>query len=189
MHKTVNQIVAWNIANYRKSAGLTQEELGELIGGRSKRNVSADERSWDGGHTREFNAHEIAAYARALDVPVGAFFLPPEGDGIVARYLFRPHDRDLDAMDMADLMRLIMPDTDGGGAAMKTYRRRITAAVWRYLDPSWSEDLKFWMKDMTEPEIRAARLERWRAHRTALDLLATDADEIIAAFEKAGDGE
>lgn len=186
VHKTVNQIVAWNIASYRKAAGLTQEELGDLIGGRSKRNVSADERSWDGGHTREFNAHEIVAYAVALDIPIGAFFLPPAGDGIIARFLIRLHDR-ADCLDMAGLMRLVMPDTDNGGRAMNTYRRRIIAAVRRYLDPSWSDDLKLWMKQMTGPEIRAARPERWRAHRLALDLMATDTDEIIGVFEEAGD--
>ena len=80
--KTVDQIVAWNIAWYRKAAGLTQERLGELLGGRSERNISADERSWDGGHTREFKAQDIAALSAAFGIPIGAFFLPPADDGI-----------------------------------------------------------------------------------------------------------
>lgn len=186
--KTGNQIVAWNIANYRRNAGLTQEQLGEMIGGRAKRNVSADERSWDGGHTREFNAHEIIAYAAALGVPVGAFFLPPESDGHLGRYLIRPHDQ-ADCLDMRDLLLLVMPDNDGDGRAMQAYRRRLVGAVQRYLDRSWTQDLKLWMKEMTRPEIRAARLARWLAHRAALSLLAEDVGEIVETIEKSGDAE
>lgn len=184
VHKTVNQIVAWNIAYYRRAAGLKQEELGELIGGRSKRNVSADERSWDGGHTREFNAHEIAGLAVALGIPIGALFLPPEDDGVTVRYLFHPHDRDPDCLDMGDLMTLVMPDSSADSPAMDAYRRRLVAAVRQYMELSWSEDLDLWMADMTEREVRASRAEDMRADRDALLRIAAKLGRTLDAYDK-----
>jgi transcriptional regulator with XRE-family HTH domain len=188
-HKTINQIVAWNIAYYRKAAGITQEELGELIGGRSKRNVSADERSWDGGHTREFNAHEITALAAALDVPIGGFFLPPEGDGATVRYLFHNQEQGGACLDMGDLMAMVMPDSESNSRAMDAYRRRLIAAVKQYMGQSWTEDLDMWMKTMTGPEIRAERAESLRADREALLSIAARLSKVIEAYEKAEDGE
>lgn len=182
-HKTVNQIVAWNIAYYRKAAGLTQEELGELIGGRSKRNVSADERSWDGGHTREFNAQELAALAAALDVPIGAFFLPPDDDGVTVRYLFHPHDRDPDCLDMGGLMAMVMPDSDSDGRAMDAYRRRLTATVRQYMGPRWSKEAEHWTESITEPELRAEAAEELRAEREALLRVAARHARIIKTYE------
>lgn len=184
VHKTVNEIVAWNLAYYRKAAGLKQEELGELIGGRSKRNVSADERSWDGGHTREFNAHEIVGLAAALGVPVGAFFLPPEDDGVTARYLIRPHDRDPDCLDMGDLMAMVMPDSTEDSRAMDAYRRRLIAAVRQYMAPEWSDDLERWMADMTDKEIRAEEAEDMRADREALLRIAAKLGRAVDAYDR-----
>jgi hypothetical protein len=182
VHKTVNQIVAWNIACYRRAAGITQEQLGELIG-RTKRNVSADERSWDGGHTREFNASEIAALAAALDVPVGAFFLPPEDDGRTVRYLWHPHDVDPDCLDMGDLMAMVMPDSGSDSRAMEAYRRRLREAVSRYMGPLWSREAEHWTEDITEPELRAEAAEELRAEREALLRIAARHARIIKTYE------
>lgn len=186
--KTVNQIVAWNIAYYRKAAGLTQEELGELIGGRSKRNVSADERSWDGGHTREFNASELAAYALALDVPLVAFFLPPEGDGTTVRYQFRPHDA-ADLLGMGDLMAMAMPDSESTGRAMDGYRRRITTAVGQYLGPEWTDEPERWRSVMSAAEIEAERAEDARADYEAVMRVASKLRRVVKGYEKPEDGQ
>src|SRR5580704_18026639 len=78
---TVNQLVAYNMAFYRKAAGLNQEELGVRLGGWSAASVSAAERSWDSGRVKKFDADEVAGIAAALGVPVIAGFLPPEDDG------------------------------------------------------------------------------------------------------------
>jgi hypothetical protein len=43
----------------------------------SKANYSAAERSVDGSRIRQFDADEIVAFARAFDMPIGWFFLPP----------------------------------------------------------------------------------------------------------------
>src|SRR5208282_5729184 len=157
--------------------------MGKLIGGRSKRNVSADERSWDGSHTREFNAHELVNLAVALGVPVGAFFLPPEGDGSTVRYLFRPHDGAPD-LGMAELMELVMPDNGSDAEAMEAYRNRITATVGQYLDPSWGDEAARWMTDLTGPEIRAERVEWLRVQRSGLLGLAKALGQLADAIEK-----
>jgi transcriptional regulator with XRE-family HTH domain len=92
MPSTVNQIVAYNVAYWRKAAGLTQEELGaeltKLTGHPwSKASVSAAERSWDGSRrARKFDADELLAICCALEIPLVALFLFPADDGIAARY-------------------------------------------------------------------------------------------------------
>jgi transcriptional regulator with XRE-family HTH domain len=183
VHVTVNQVVAWNIAWFRKAEGLTQEQMGKLIG-RSKRNVSADERSWDGGHTREFNASEIAAYAVALGIPIGAFFLPPEDDGEDVRYVFRSHDQDPDLLGMGDLMAMVMPDNEGSSRAMDAYRRRMLATIRRYMGRTWADDFEYWMQNMTDSEIRAEQAEDFRADREALLRIAGKFSRAIEVHEK-----
>lgn len=185
--KTIDQVAAWNVAYYRKIAGLTQEELGALIGGRSKRNVSADERSWDGTHTREFNARQIVALSIALGVPVVAFFLPPDDDGIDVRYEFRANESDEETCDMRDLLITALHDNNADTTVMAAYRWRFKEAVKRYLDPSWSETVDQWREDGTSPDIRAAQAAEARADRENLLRLAAKLARGIEHLEN-GDG-
>jgi len=187
-HKTINQIVAWNIAWFRKAAGLTQEELGRRVG-RSKRNISADERSWDGGHTREFNAHEIVNYAVALGVPIGAFFLPPEDDGRDVRYLFHPHEQGADCMGMADLMAAGLSDSEDDSEAMSAYRRRFLNASARYLDEGWQDEIASWLRPLKGPEALEEGAYRLRGQREQLLASATWLGEMADALEKAREKE
>ncbi|MFF9084393.1 helix-turn-helix domain-containing protein [Streptomyces rubiginosohelvolus] len=90
---TMNQVVAYNIAYFRKARGLTQEELGkrlEAITGKawSKATMSAVERSWGGPRIRSFDADELTAFSQALGYPVNALLLPPEEDGGSVQYRF-----------------------------------------------------------------------------------------------------
>ena len=78
----VNQIVAYNLRAARKIKKMTQEDLARQIETVSKKRctptmVSELERAWDGPRRREFDAHEIAVFSLALDVPMAYFFLPP----------------------------------------------------------------------------------------------------------------
>lgn len=77
-----NQVVAYNLAQARMLRGWTQEQAAEAleihVGTRwSKATFSAAERSVDGERVRQFDADEIVAFARAFDLPVSWFFLPP----------------------------------------------------------------------------------------------------------------
>lgn len=182
--KTVDQIVAWNVAWYRKAAGFTQERLGELLGGRSKRNVSADERSWDGGHTREFKAQDLAALSAAFGIPIGAFFLPPADDGLEVRYMFSSAGLDL---DMGDLMAMNMPDSDTTTIVMEAYRHRLLDAVRRYMGPEWADEPHRWREVVSEKETRIDRAEDARQDQKYLLRLAAKMGRVAKSFEEEGD--
>lgn len=79
---TPNQVVAYNLAQARLLRGWTQDQasaaLEPHVGKRwSKATFSAAERSVDGERVRQFDADEVVAFARAFDLPVSWFFLPP----------------------------------------------------------------------------------------------------------------
>jgi transcriptional regulator with XRE-family HTH domain len=88
-----NQVVAWNLARARELRGWTQDEAAEAlapyIGTRwSKASFSQAERSVTGKVVRRFDAAEIVAFARAFDLPITWFFLPPpalDQDGTLVR--------------------------------------------------------------------------------------------------------
>lgn len=79
---TPNQVVAFNLARAREWKGWTQDEAADALepylGRRwSKASVSQAERSIAGRFVRQFDADEIVAFARAFDLPIGWFFMPP----------------------------------------------------------------------------------------------------------------
>ena len=81
----LNQIVAYNLRVAREMRDMTQEQLAakltNLLGRRvTQSTVSSLERAWDGERRREFDVHEVAGYAIALDLPMLWFLLPPPGD-------------------------------------------------------------------------------------------------------------
>lgn len=79
---TPNQVVAYNLALAREWKGWTQEQAAEVLepylGKRwSKASVSQAERSVAGKFIRNFDADELVAFARAFQLPVGWFLMPP----------------------------------------------------------------------------------------------------------------
>lgn len=79
---TPNQVVAFNLARAREWKGWTQEQAADALepylGKRwSTASISQAERSIAGRFIRNFDADEIVAFARAFDLPLGWFFLPP----------------------------------------------------------------------------------------------------------------
>jgi transcriptional regulator with XRE-family HTH domain len=81
----LNQIVAYNFRAARELRGWTQEEtaraLEPLLGQRlPQASISSIERAYEGDRHREFDAHEILAFALAFDLPLVWFFLPPPAD-------------------------------------------------------------------------------------------------------------
>lgn len=116
---TPNEVVAYNLAQARRLRRLTQEEaaqrLERYLGVRwSKAVFSSAERSIAGVRVREFTADEIVAFARAFELPVTWFFLPPGGEadrGEGALPLVSPRkggpDRVEDTLTPAELLRLL----------------------------------------------------------------------------------
>jgi transcriptional regulator with XRE-family HTH domain len=81
----LNEIVAYNFKAARELRGWTQEEtalrLERLLGQRlPQASISAIERAYEGDRRREFDAHELLAFALAFELPLVWFFLPPRGD-------------------------------------------------------------------------------------------------------------
>lgn len=81
----LNEIVAYNFRAARELRGWTQEEtalrLERLLGQRlPQASISAIERAYEGDRRREFDAHELLAFALAFEIPLVWFFLPPRGD-------------------------------------------------------------------------------------------------------------
>jgi uncharacterized protein YegP (UPF0339 family)/transcriptional regulator with XRE-family HTH domain len=122
---TINQVVGYNMAVYRKAAGLTQEDLGQRLGGWTKVAVSAAERSWDGKRVRKFDADEIIRIAAVLGVPVTALFLPPEDHGAAVRYVLDvPGSEDGES---PDLLAYVFSEYQGDSPAITAYRMRLIA--------------------------------------------------------------
>ena len=115
---TPNQVVAFNLRNARTWKGWTQEQacdaLEPFIGSRwSKANYSAAERSVDGHRIRQFNADEIVAFARAFEVPVTWFFMPPppwEAPGVPVK--LQTPDAEQIGAPLALLVDLVFGDDD-----------------------------------------------------------------------------
>ena len=122
---TVNQLVGFNVTYFRKAAGLTQEELGERLGGWSAASVSAAERSWDGKRVRKFDADELVTIAEVLGVPVPGLFLPPDEGGPSIQYVL---DLGIPGQETCeDWLSLILPADEGESPVMDAYRKRLIA--------------------------------------------------------------
>lgn len=167
---TVNQIVAWNMAYFRKASGMTQEDLGARIGW-SKAIVSAAERSWDGARVRQFTADDVVSLAVGLRVPVVALFLPPDDDGERVSYSAAVAGADL---SMGDLMELVvMPDTTDDSSLINIYRQRFNRAGHRAASsssPAWGRLITRWTSG--NPGIREAAAKELRAAAVHEELAA-----------------
>ena len=201
-HITVNQVVAWNLAYFRKAAGLTQDELGERIGW-SKAIVSAAERSLDGKRVRQFSADDIVTIATALGVPVVAMFLPPEDDGVELRYLIDlpVHTYGTGAVvnmchTMHDLMAFVVPEElarsdgepddrasdDDDSEALRRYWHRYIGSINGYLRADRVGELIDYREDLTTEERIVEHLARLRGQYDALREMISDNDHLQAAL-------
>lgn len=187
---SLNQIVAYNMAYYRKAAGMTQEELGEELQGWtskpwSKAAVSAAERSWDGKRTRQFDADLLFGLALALGVPVSAFFLPPDTDGVKERveaWPPHPHPGTLAwRTTMEELLGYALSDPEDEEdtdevSAMAAYRQRLSSAGEMYLGSGLPED---YFEDITTEEQLIGRASRLRQQHETLRGVIGDLDQSL----------
>jgi transcriptional regulator with XRE-family HTH domain len=105
---TADQVVAWNLAWYRRAAGMTQRELEEELGWKPGR-ASEAERSWDSGRTREFNAQLLADLATILGIPVAGLFNPDVRAELAGRLLARAEQLREAAADFAQVAAAVAP--------------------------------------------------------------------------------
>lgn len=196
-HVTVNQIVAYNVAYFRKAAGLTQDELGHRLRGWTstpwgKAGVSAVERSWDGKRLRQFDADLLFGLSVALDVPISAFFLPPDIDGINERYLVHAHhplgEVDHEAGEdyyhfgtmcrsMGEYALYVMSEPDDESPAAAAYRSRLSAASSAYLGVPLAPAEFF--EELTSEEQLTERIGRLRAHYAGLREMLGDLEHTM----------
>ncbi len=171
-HVTVNQIVADNMAYWRKVAGLTQEQLGERLGW-SNVVVSAAERSAHSNRPRSFTVDDLVNLAIALGVPLAALFLPPTDDGMPADFMFSTGMGD---GNMGGLLLLVLADDGSDSDVMDAYRRRLGVAVNGYLDRGLAEQIAKMLRDPTSAEMNADRIARLRLHQAELESTFTAAN-------------
>ena len=172
---TINQVVAWNIAWYRKQAGMTQQQVADLLGWPHNK-VSEAERSWDGKRTREFDAQLLADLAAVFGVPVAALFLPPILENNTELFFPSP---DGEPRTMTDLMWLAMHDNDDETPALTAYRRRFRIQAQKYLDKYWQDEHDRWFVPPGEADVMLDRAGALRA-RAANSRDSAELDEKIA---------
>jgi transcriptional regulator with XRE-family HTH domain len=196
----MHQIVAWNMAFFRRAAGMTQADLGARLGW-SFRAVSAAERTAarTDGKGRQFDAETLVALSLALEVPLVAFFLPPGDDRVRVRYLFHAPEKysgHPDCMDMSWLLQfVVLPITDDETPVADAYRDRFNAAVHRYLERGWANTAAAWLQGERPPDALADLAVRLRtqsidlSHAAAEFSKLADAIDETAAADKTGDGD
>lgn len=116
---TPNQVVAFNLAQARALRHWTQEQAAQALepylGRRwSKATFSAAERSIESDRVRQFDADEIVAFARAFDLPVSYFFLPPPpwaSPGVPTN--LRTPDAERFGLPLAELADLVFGTDEG----------------------------------------------------------------------------
>jgi hypothetical protein len=87
--RTVNEVVAHNLARARRSKGWTQAEAAERLQRQSGKTwtsatLGAAERTAAGSassRTRQFDANELLTFSLVFSQPIAYFFLPPDIDG------------------------------------------------------------------------------------------------------------
>lgn len=130
---TPNMLVAYNMARWRQAMGLTQEELGERLGGWGKTAVSAAERSWDGKRVRQFDADLVVRLAAIFGVPVPGLYMPPPDDGETVRYVVDTGRGDVRMSDFFVVSVLAVPDFSyAGKQSGHIYDDILVAAVAKY---------------------------------------------------------
>ena len=174
---TIGQVVGYNMAVYRRAAGLTQEDLGQRLGGWTKVAVSAAERSWDGKRIRKFDADEITRIAAVLGTPPTALFLPPEDHGTVVRYVLDVPGSDDEKP--ADLLTYVFPAYEGDSPAMNAYRKRLIAVRASEHEPLDNLDTAERVLELVQQTADEAIDQARSAAGQTLGIARSEADEVL----------
>jgi len=179
---TADQVVAGNIARFRRAAGMTQGELGVHLGW-SAANVSAAERSADAARERRrFDAQTLTEISLALGIPLVGLFLPPPGDGTDADYGIGAVGK---SWTMGDLLaRVVAFDSDDDTNQAEAYREAYRNAARMYLSPEWAERIAGYLGGQPVEE-RAELVAGLREDREAALRTARRLGELADALEAA----
>lgn len=186
---TPNQVVAFNLARAREWKGWTQQEaadaLAPYLGKRwSKASVSQAERSIAGKFIRQFTADEIVAFARAYDLPVTWFFLPPppwsDQPGVPVK-LDTPDGGDL-GTPLAELVDLVF------GAPENSAVLQMRLAAWLQQHPSQTTDAQARVAELVQARIdtlAAHSLDQLTQMQQTLRAMAAHIEDLEARARRA----
>jgi transcriptional regulator with XRE-family HTH domain len=187
---TPNQVVAYNLARARELRGWTQDHAAQALepylGRRwSTASFSQAERSITGKVNRSFDADELLAFARAFDLPVTWFLLPPPPHTLDPE---RPvkltvPDAQSSGLDLGELIDVVIGDEDDqhllsmrldafldqtGPDALTTAQDRIAGLVRRRIDAlvhhsfqqlgDWQTQLRSMADQLEDLEARAKQV-------------------------------
>lgn len=169
---TPNMLVAYNMARWRRASDLTQEQLGEQLGGWGKTTVSAAERSWDGKRVRQFDAGVIVQLASIFGVPIPALFLPPPEDEETVRYVVDTGHGTVRMSDFFVVYVLAVPGFDSPkNPAFRAYDEVLVASVAKYAGPSFAKVVAARLSQRTTHVRLAKALDRALDSSTALTFI------------------
>lgn len=173
---TGNMLVSYNLAYFRKAAGLSQMELGERLGWTNVA-VSAAERSWDGKRVRKFNADEIVRLARIFGVPVPAMFMPPADDGDACRYIVDTGDGD---MAVGEFFVSAVAESGFGSSTLpgQAYANDLITAMAKYTDPGMHETIAKGLRQSVGEEQLDSALRRAVGDSSVLESLQDAIGEL-----------
>jgi hypothetical protein len=209
---TANQVVAFNLAQAREWRSWTQEEaaaaLEPYLGVRwSKATFSQAERSVAGRFVRNFTADEIVAFARAFELPVTWFFMPPPPwaePGTPTR-LAAPDEEEF-GVSIATLVDVVFGDAAQQGLltlrlesflealgpdGLTEAQRRVAALVAHRVEAIVGEsfrELGDWQRSLRAIASRLQQLER-RAKRTVAQEVGVNPRSIRTPAETEDDPE
>ncbi|MGH9247685.1 MAG: helix-turn-helix domain-containing protein [Acidimicrobiales bacterium] len=181
---TANQIVAFNLTRAREWKNWTQEEAAEALepylGKRwSKASVSQAERSVAGRFIRQFTADEILAFARAFDVPLAWFFMPPppwsDQPGVPVK-LDTPDGGEFGTA-LAELVDLVF------GTPENTAVLQMRLAAWLQQNPPQITDAQRRVADLVQGRIDALAahsLDQLAHWQTTLRAMANHIEDLEA---------
>ena len=170
----VNAIVAYNFRRARELRGMTQDQaaaaLERFTGVRvAQAAISAMERAVDGEVRREFDAQELFVFARAFDVPIIWFFLPPPGDR-------RPLRQSSDHVDELFYLTMGYPEQLGD----------LHARLAEIGPPEPEEADEVWERVIGQPTPTSADSYQRRRKEAVMALLSERADELDRAADELG---
>lgn len=174
---TINQLVAYNMTQARRSRGWTQQEVAERLEkytGRpwSKASISAAERAWQGGRPRKFDANELVALAVIFETPVSYFLLPME-EGNKAVVMAQPEDQKAEGSHWMGvgllLRRLLMDELQSKGGSEFLLRAR--SAAFKHLGASWHAPTFVRPSDLLPPSGSAASDQAEGAQFPPMDVI------------------